>query len=184
MWEKKEPEKDQRTPVMAASSKSEPAYVPAPAPSVAASPAAAAARGRAANIGTSLFIKGEVSGSEDLTVEGRVEGRIDLKDHNLTVAHSGRVSAEVHAKNVTIVGEATGNILADEKVEIADTGRLVGDIHAPRVSISDGAQFRGSVEMTREKGAVAAPVASVRERPVTTAAPPQIQLPGRVAVQS
>jgi cytoskeletal protein CcmA (bactofilin family) len=112
-------------------------------------PAAPPARGRAANIGGSLFIKGEVSGSEDLTVEGRVEGKIDLKDHNLSIAPSGRVSAEIHAKTVTIYGEVNGDVHADDKVEIAETGKLVGDLYSPRVSISDGAQFRGSVDMGR-----------------------------------
>ncbi|MBI3448137.1 MAG: polymer-forming cytoskeletal protein [Acidobacteria bacterium] len=121
------------------------------------------AKGRAANIGTSLFIKGEVSGSEDLTVEGRVEGRIDLKDHNITIAASGRVNAEIHAKSVIVVGEVNGNINADDKVEIADTGRLTGDIHAPRVAISDGAQFRGSVDMVRDRSA-AQSVAGIKER--------------------
>ena len=163
MWDnKKELEKD-RTSTTAAPPRTEPgAFVPVAPPPPAAAPTYAA-KGRAANIGTSLFIKGEVSGSEDLTVEGRVEGRIDLKDHNLTIASSGKVNAEIHAKNVTVVGEVMGNILADEKVEIADTGRLVGDIHAPRVSISDGAQFRGSVDMAREKSA-AQNVATMKER--------------------
>jgi cytoskeletal protein CcmA (bactofilin family) len=104
-----------------------------------------------ANIGQSLFIKGEVSGSEDLRVEGRVEGRIDLKDHNLTIGQNGRVTASVHAKNITIVGEITGNVNADERVELTDTARLVGDISAPRISVSDGAKFKGSVDMVQEK---------------------------------
>lgn len=115
-------------------------------------------RGRA-NIGGSLFIKGEVSGSEDMTVEGRVEGVIDLKDHCLTIAQSGRVSAEIHAKSVTIQGEVNGNVHADEKVEIAETGRLVGDLFAPRVAISDGAQFQGNVDMGRTPAAKAATAA-------------------------
>ena len=104
-----------------------------------------------ANIGQSLFIKGDVTGSEDLTVEGRVEGRIDLKDHNLTIGPNGRVTAEVHAKNITIVGEITGNVAADERVELTDTARLVGDIRAPRISVSDGAKFKGSVDMVQDK---------------------------------
>jgi cytoskeletal protein CcmA (bactofilin family) len=105
-----------------------------------------------ANIGQSLFIKGEVSGSEDLTVDGRVEGRIDLKDHNLTIGPNGRVHAEIHAKNIVIVGEVTGNVVADEKVDLTDSARLVGDIRAPRISISDGAQLKGSVDMVQGQG--------------------------------
>jgi len=156
MWEKKESE-TQRGPQPATVAKTEanPSAPPAPAPS-------AASRGRAANIGGSLFIKGEVSGSEDLTVEGHIEGKIDLKDHHLAIAQSGRVSAEIHAKTVTVHGEVTGNVHADEKVEIAEGGRLVGDLCAPRVAISDGAQFRGSVDMGRGPGATVA--AGAKER--------------------
>lgn len=143
MWDKKESGAP-RGPQPSAPAKAE-AVPPMPSPSASSSPA----RGRAANIGGSLFIKGEVSGSEDLTVEGRVEGKIDLKDHNLTIAQNGRVNAEIHARSVVIQGEVTGNVHADEKVEIAETGRLVGDLFAPRVAISDGAQFQGNVDMGR-----------------------------------
>jgi cytoskeletal protein CcmA (bactofilin family) len=183
MWDKKELEKE-RTSVNAASPRIEPsAFVPV-APPPPAVQASHAAKGRAANIGSSLFIKGEVSGSEDLTVEGRIEGRIDLKDHNLTIASSGKVNAEIHAKSVTVVGEVMGNILADEKVEIADTGRLTGDIHAPRVSISDGAQFRGSVDMAREKVTAAQSVANMKER-IQAQVQPQVQtqMVGKASVQ-
>ena len=103
-------------------------------------------KGRA-NLGRSLFIKGEVSGSEDLTIDGRVEGRIHLEDHDLTIGESSQVNAEVHAKNITIYGDVTGDMVADEKVTLADSGRLVGNIKAPRISVSDGAQFRGNVDM-------------------------------------
>lgn len=102
-----------------------------------------------ANIGQSLFIKGEVSGSEDLTVDGRVEGRIDLKGHNLTIGPNGHVQAELHAKHITIIGEVIGDVRADEKVDLTDSGRLTGDMCAPRISISDGARFKGSVDMTQ-----------------------------------
>jgi cytoskeletal protein CcmA (bactofilin family) len=103
-------------------------------------------KGRA-NLGRSLIIKGEVTGSEDLTIDGRVEGRIHLEDHDLTIGQSSKVSAEVHAKNITIYGDVTGDMVADEKVTLADSGRLVGNIKAPRISVSDGAQFRGNVDM-------------------------------------
>ena len=140
MWEKKEPEKD----------RFEPQPVRAEAPRTVAAPAFQSKTAHA-NIGQSLFIKGEVTGSEDLMVEGRVEGRIDLRDHNLTIGANGRVHAEIHAKNITIVGEVTGNVVADEKVDLTDTARLVGDIRAPRISISDGAQFKGSVDMVQSR---------------------------------
>ena len=103
-------------------------------------------KGRA-NLGRSLIIKGEVTGSEDLTIDGRVEGRIHLDGHDLTIGESSKVSAEVQAKNITIYGDVTGDMVADEKVTLADSGRLVGNIKAPRIAVSDGAQFRGNVDM-------------------------------------
>ena len=108
-------------------------------------------KGRA-NLGRSLIIKGEVTGSEDLTIDGRVEGRVHLEDHDLTIGESAKVSAEVHAKNITIYGDVTGDMVADEKVTLADSGRLVGNIKAPRISVSDGAQFRGNVDMVGTAG--------------------------------
>jgi len=138
MWERKDADRDQGT-------------MSRENPRTAAAPSFQSRTTAHANIGQSLFIKGEVSGNEDLTIEGRVEGRIDLKDHNLTIGPNGRIIAEVHAKNITIVGEITGNVLADEKVELTDTARLVGDISAPRISVSDGAKFKGSVDMIQEK---------------------------------
>lgn len=140
MWEKKEPEKD----------RFEPQPVRTEAPRAVAAPAFQSKTAHA-NIGQSLFIKGEVTGSEDLMVEGRVEGRIDLRDHNLTIGPNGRVHAEIHAKNITIIGEVTGNVMADEKADLTDTARLVGDVRAPRISISDGAQFKGSVDMVQSR---------------------------------
>lgn len=103
-------------------------------------------KGRA-SLGRSLIIKGEVTGSEDLTIDGRVEGRIHLDGHDLTIGESSKVSAEVQAKNITIYGDVTGDMVADEKVTLADSGRLVGNIKAPRIAVSDGAQFRGNVDM-------------------------------------
>ena len=106
------------------------------------------------NIGQSVQIKGELTGNEDLTIEGLVDGKILVKDHSLTIGANGRITAEVHAKTVMIVGTITGNITADDKVEIAPSGTVNGDIRAPRVSISDGAKFKGSIDMDR-KGAAA-----------------------------
>lgn len=99
------------------------------------------------NIGKSVFIKGELTGDEDLTIEGRVEGKIELKDHNLVIGPNGKIKAEMYARNVTVVGNVVGNIVANEIVEIRTSGSVVGDIKAPRISIADGAHFKGSVDM-------------------------------------
>lgn len=102
---------------------------------------------QSATIGQSIHFKGELTGNEDLTIDGTVEGKIDLKEHHLTIGKNGRIKADLHAKSITIIGEVTGQIVADEKVELQSTGRLHGDILSPRLSIADGANFKGSVEM-------------------------------------
>jgi len=110
------------------------------------------------NIGKSVVIKGELNGSEDLTVEGHVEGKIELKEHVLTIGPHGRIKAEIHAKSVIVLGEVTGNIHASEKVDIRDNGSVDGDIVSPRVAIAEGAHFRGSVDMQRKADKPAQPV--------------------------
>jgi cytoskeletal protein CcmA (bactofilin family) len=105
------------------------------------------------NIGKSVVIKGELTGSEDLTLEGHVEGKIELKQHVLTIGPHGRIKAEVFAKAVIVLGEVVGNITASEKVDIRDNGKVDGNIVAPRVAIAEGAHFRGSVDMQRKSEA-------------------------------
>jgi len=105
--------------------------------------------GRIVNIGPSIHIKGELQGDEDLTIDGRVEGKIELRDHNLTIGPNGKIKADLYAKTIVIGGEVTGSAFAAERVEIAPTGRLTGDITSPRITIADGAHFKGSVDMER-----------------------------------
>lgn len=107
------------------------------------------------NIGRSVVIRGELNGSEDLTVEGQVEGKIELKEHILTIGANGKIKAQVFAKAVIVLGEVHGNVTATEKVDIREGGSVDGDIVAPRVAIAEGAHFRGSVDMQR-KGQVQA----------------------------
>ena len=130
-----------------------------PAPMPAAAPGPRAEMGHhnmmekdVVNIGKSVVIKGELNGSEDLTIEGHVEGTIQLRDHVLTIGPNGRIKAQVFAKSVIVLGEVTGNVTASEKVDIRDNGSVDGDIVSPRVAIAEGAHFRGSVDMQR-KGA-------------------------------
>ena len=103
-------------------------------------------------IGKSIVVKGELSGSEDLTVEGQVEGKIALKQHVLTVGVHGRIWAQVFAKSVVVLGEVIGNIEATEKAEIRNEGTVEGDIKAPRVAIAEGAKFRGGIDMQQGQG--------------------------------
>jgi cytoskeletal protein CcmA (bactofilin family) len=101
------------------------------------------------NIGKSVVIKGELSGSEDLTIEGQVEGKIELRQNVLTIGPNGKIKAQVFAKAVIVLGEVMGNVSASERVDIRDNGSVDGDIAAPRVAIADGAHFRGSIDMQR-----------------------------------
>jgi len=126
------------------------------------------------NIGKSVVIKGELNGSEDLTIEGHVEGTIQLRDHVLTIGPNGRIKAQVFAKAVIVLGEVTGNVTASEKVDIRDNGSVDGDLVAPRVAIAEGAHFRGSVDMQR-KGTAAAPAAPSASKPVAASAAPPAQ---------
>ena len=132
------------------------------------------------NIGKSVVIKGELSGSEDLTIEGQVEGKIELRQNVLTIGPNARIKAQVFAKGVVILGEITGNVTATEKVDIRDNGSVDGDIAAPRVAIAEGAHFRGSIDMQRAgakpgETAVAKPAAQGTTPPAaaTTSQPQQ-----------
>jgi cytoskeletal protein CcmA (bactofilin family) len=124
------------------------------------------------NIGKSVVIKGELNGSEDLTIEGHVEGTIQLRDHVLTIGPNGRIKAQVFAKAVIVLGEVTGNVTASDKVDIRDNGSVDGDIISPRVAIAEGAHFRGSVDMQR-KGAPATTPAAKPAQPQAAAQPAQ-----------
>lgn len=149
--------------------------VPAPAAPVASSPAAPSPAPQpdsrrierdVVNIGKSVVIKGELNGSEDLTIEGHVEGKIELKDHVLTIGPNGKIKAQVFAKAVIVLGEVNGNVTATEKVDIRDGGSVDGDIVSPRVAIAEGAHFRGTVDMQRKGGQPAqAKAAPVQEKP-------------------
>ncbi len=136
------------------------------------------------NIGKSVVIKGELNGSEDLTIEGHVEGTIQLREHVLTIGPNGKIKAQVFAKSVIVLGEVTGNVTASEKVDIRDNGSVDGDIISPRVAIAEGAHFRGSVDMQRKAGAVAAtpqkPAAVPAAQPAQGTAATQTPAPQRV----
>ena len=125
------------------------------------------------NIGKSVVIKGELNGSEDLTIDGHVEGTIQHKEHVLTIGPNGRIKAQVFAKSVIVLGEVTGNVTASDKVDIRDNGSVDGDIISPRVAIAEGAHFRGSVDMQRKGGA--APQAQAAKPAAAQGATPQAQ---------
>ena len=138
-----------------------------PAPT---SPAAstAAATGEQATIGKSLVIKGEVSGSESLYIDGKIEGAINLPGNRVTVGRNGQVAANIMAREVVVLGKVRGNVHASDRIDIRSEGSLTGDVIAARISIEDGAFFKGGIDI-RKPGAAdskGAPAAQVLE-PVT-----------------
>lgn len=98
-------------------------------------------------IGASIKIKGDVTGDEDLVIQGQVEGTINLKGHHVTISKSGKVRANIVAKQIIVEGELDGDMNGDEKVVIRETGNVHGNIISPRVTLEDGALFKGSIEM-------------------------------------
>ena len=104
--------------------------------------------GESATIGRSITIRGDVTGDEDLYIQGRIEGTVDLKQHNVTVGPEGRVKANIKARMVTIEGEVDGNVRGQEQVALRSASKVNGDIVAPRVVLEDGATFLGSIDMS------------------------------------
>ena len=123
-------------------------------------------------IGPSIIIKGEVSGEEDLLVQGKVEGLIDLQSNEVTVGQSGQVFADIKAKIVRIDGEVTGDVVAIENVVISKAGNVRGNIIAPRVTLEDGAIFKGSIDMDPDEVASSASAAPIKsQKPAISSVP-------------
>lgn len=112
--------------------------------------------GEFAHIGKSVVIKGELSGSEDLYVDGQVEGSIELRGNSLTVGPNGRIKARISAKNIAIQGSVEGAVNATDRVELRKTAVVNGDIMTQRISVEEGAFFKGKIDIQRD-GKAAAP---------------------------
>ncbi len=115
-------------------------------------PTTAAAQGTA-RLGQSLHVKGEITGNEDLHVDGSVEGLITLEDRKLTVGASAKLTADVTAREVVVFGSVKGNLRARDRIEIKKDGSVVGDLTTARIMIEDGAYFKGSIEIDRGESA-------------------------------
>ena len=102
-----------------------------------------------AHIGKSVLVKGELSGSEDLYLDGEVEGNIDLRGHSLTIGPNGRIRANVAARDVVVHGKVEGNLRATERVELKKSAVLMGDIFTQRIVIEDGAFFKGGIDIQK-----------------------------------
>ena len=101
-----------------------------------------------ATIGQSIVFKGELTGDEDLEIDGQVEGTVNLKNHQLTIGPNGNLKAEVMAKTVVVIGKVTGDLIADERIEVQATGVVNGDVRAPRLNVQEGAVLNGSIDMS------------------------------------
>lgn len=181
MWNKR---KEEEYPPKQAPTPASPSYgatqnIPAanaPAPSYYAPDA----RGMAV-IGKSVTIKGQIFSQEDLTIDGEMEGSVELKEHRLTVGPNGRVQAGVKAREIVVLGSINGNVEASDKIDIRKEARLVGDIKTSRIVIEDGAYFKGSIDIVRNTPAEhpkAAPIASQpkpQPQPQTQAQPAAAQ---------
>jgi cytoskeletal protein CcmA (bactofilin family) len=120
---------------------------PRPAPAPVAGPVVA--NGEQATIGKSLVVKGEVSGSESLYIDGKVEGTINLPGNRVTVGRNGQVAANILAREVVVLGKVRGNVNASDRVDIRSEGSLTGDVAAARISIEDGAYFKGGIDIRK-----------------------------------
>jgi len=106
-----------------------------------------------ATIGKSITIKGDLTGKEDLVIEGTVEGRVELPEAQLTVGANGTIKAEIQAKSVVVIGKVTGNIHGTDRIEIQSTGAVKGDVMAPRLMVAEGAVLNGAIQMAGTEGA-------------------------------
>jgi cytoskeletal protein CcmA (bactofilin family) len=127
------------------------------------------AHSEGAHIGKSVLVKGELSGSEDLYLDGEVEGSVDLRGHNLTIGPNGRVKAHAQGRSVVIHGKVDGNVTAD-RVELKASAIHVGNIVTQRIIIEDGAYFKGSVDIQREQKPEPKPDVKTEAKPVTASA--------------
>ena len=134
-----------------------PSPAPTPSPSVVAfnQPSSVRLGGSpsrgAARLGASIQIKGEVFGTEDLQIDGIVDGPISLKGHELTVGSTAQLKSEIHAGNVVAYGKVVGNVHSRGRVDIKKDGSIIGDIDSARISIEDGAHFKGRIEIDPAK---------------------------------
>ena len=113
-----------------------------------------------ANIGKSIAIKGDLTGNEDLSIEGKVDGKVELPNNQLTIGANGVVHAEVNAKSVVVIGRVSGNVNGTERIEIHATGIVEGDVTSPRLVVAEGAILNGSIHMSHKDGAAAASAAA------------------------
>lgn len=113
-------------------------------------------RGGHAILGKSVILKGQIFSREDLTIDGEVEGTVELQEHRLTVGVNGKVTATIKAREICVIGTVNGNVEASDKIDIRKDAKLVGDIRTARIVIEDGAYFKGNIDIVRQGAATPA----------------------------
>jgi len=138
-------------------------------------------RGQAA-LGKSVIVKGQIFSREDLTIDGEVEGTVELQEHRLTVGPNGRVTASVKAREIVVLGTIHGNVETSDKIDIRKEAKLVGDIKTARIVIEDGAYFKGNIDIIRAEAPRAVqPAAKVEPKPQAAVVNPAPTTPVMVA---
>ncbi len=132
-----------------------PMSIPTPAPEPVRP--APVSTGEQATVGKGLFIKGEITGSESLFVDGKVEGSINLPGNRVTIGRNGQVAANITAREIVVLGKVRGNVTATDRVDIRAEGSLSGDVAAARISIEDGAFFKGGIDIRKPDAKTPAP---------------------------
>lgn len=110
-----------------------------------------------ATIGPTIEIRGNLTGNEDLLIEGRIEGKIELQQHSVTVGKNGRVKADIIGRHIVVMGEVDGNLFGEEQIILNPSSRVNGNLFAPRITLEDGSQFKGSIDMTARPAAASEP---------------------------
>lgn len=126
-------------------------------------------------IGSSIKIEGNLSGGEDLFVEGRVKGKIDLNQHSITIGTKGRIKADIHGRSIVVMGEVDGSIYGLEQVILRKSSKVRGNLFSPRVSLEDGSDFKGSIDMTSKPAEEVKP--TQKDKPAVVAKSPQKDSP-------
>jgi len=127
-------------------------------------------RGGSAVLGKSVIVKGQIFSREDLTIDGEVEGTVELQEHRLTVGPNGKVLAGIKAREIVVLGTIHGNVETTDKIDIRKDAKLVGDIKTARIVIEDGAYFKGSIDIARPE--ISKPAAAPAQKPVAATPAP------------
>ena len=175
MWNRRKEEEQLPKPVSAPPTSSELAKEGIPMstlPSRSSEPHPDFSRGSSAVLGKSVIVKGEIHGREDLTIDGEVEGTVELQEHRLTIGPNGKVNAAVKAREVVVLGTLHGNVETRDKLEIRKEAKMMGDIRTARIMIEDGAYFKGTIDIVRAEAPKPQPVAAPKPQPVASVMAP------------